>query len=394
MSLTQKDDARRYLWHAVVIALSLTFPLRALAEAESSVRFSEGWNAYETGDYPAAVAIWSGLAEQGHANAQINLGVMYDHGIGIEQDHQTAARWYRAAAIQNNAAGQYNLSLLIAEGNATPLGGRSARYWMERAAAQGFTDAQEAIGRETKQAGNTASVQASIQPEHSKDARMDFERPNHASWKVPVSIGTAWPVANGYAVTSHHIIDGKQRITLIDSEGEELPAVLVAVDAAQDIALLGVSQPNRLPPALPLSPYDASLGASVFTIGFPRVDVMGKSPKLSNGIVSATNGLRDDPLSYQISVPIQQGNSGGPLFNMRGEVVGMITTMLGERNPGGGALRPIPNVGYALKADAIRRLLSQADGSAVYIDELRPAAGDLEDLASRVKDSVLTVMAE
>ena len=169
---------------------------------------------------------------------------------------------------------------------------------------------------------------------------------------------------------------------------------MIVSDRTHDIALLRVSDPQELPPALPLSAHSAGLGASVFTIGFPRIDVMGKSPKLSHGIISGIKGLRDNPNKYQISVPIQQGNSGGPLLNMRGEVVGMITAMLGEVGADGGPAQPIPNIGFALKIDVIRDYLAKIPGHAGDIDELRPAASNLEGLAARVQDSVLIVMAE
>ena len=137
MSLTERRSLRRCLQRLVLAVLSMPLALHAHAETGTSMQFSDGWNAYEAGDYQSAAAIWTRLAEQGHVNAQVNLGFMYDHGTGIRQDHQLAARWYRAAAFRNSAVGQYNLSLLITEGHATPLVGHSAHDWMKRAAARG-----------------------------------------------------------------------------------------------------------------------------------------------------------------------------------------------------------------------------------------------------------------
>lgn len=394
MSLTHSNALRRGLQRLLLVVLTVPLSSYAFAETGNSMHFSDGWTAFEAGDYQEAVAIWTPLAEQGHANAQVNLGFMYDHGTGINRDHRVAARWYRAAAVQNSAIGQYNLSLLIMEGHAAPLAGRSADYWMEKAAAQGFEDAQRALGRKNGQGESIAEPHAAMLPEHGTKTAPDVGQATATRVEVSVSIGTAWPIAGGYAVTNHHIIDGKQQVTLINHAGEELRAEVISDDAAHDIAFLRVTHPDRLPPALPLSPHSAPLGASVFTIGFPRIDIMGKTPKLSHGIVSAVNGLRDDPRSYQVSLPIQQGNSGGPLLNMRGEVVGMITTMLGERRLDGSPPRPIPNVGFALKTDVIRQSLAQVGRHSIDIGELRPASGNLEDLARRVKDSVMIVMAE
>lgn len=392
--VAQSIRLRRLLRRLLLTALIAPLQLHAFPDTHDYPDFSDGWTAYEARDYKKAAAIWTALAEKGHINAQANLGFMYDHGTGLNQDKQLAARWYRAAASQGSAAGQYNLALLISEGRAEPVAGRSARYWLERAAAQGFEDAAQKLGEDTAAATPRPESRANISPSQAREPAIVYEQTKTDTVGIPVSTGTAWPVAAGYAVTNHHIIEGKRQFTLINKQGDELKAKVIASDAANDIAFLRVTNPNRLPPALPLSLRSASLGASVFTIGFPRVDIMGKSPKLSQGIISGVNGLQDDPSSYQISVPIQQGNSGGPLLNMRGEVVGMITSMLGEIDTDDGPAQPVPNINYALKIDVIRELMSQIPRPENDISELNRAVSDLESLAARVQDSVLIIMAE
>jgi S1-C subfamily serine protease len=161
-----------------------------------------------------------------------------------------------------------------------------------------------------------------------------------------------------------------------------------------DIAVISVTDPDQLPPALPLANTNARLGASVFTIGYPRIDVMGKSPKLTKGIISSTNGMRDDPTSYQISVPIQPGNSGGPLLNMHGEVVGLITSMLGTAGAGNNEAVSLPNINYALKIDIIEELLRHLPRQHAVIKELPVGANNLEELANQIHSSVLIVMSE
>ena len=181
---------------------------------------------------------------------------------------------------------------------------------------------------------------------------------------------------------------------LVDRRGREIPARIVSSDAGNDIALLAVDNPEQLPPALPIATAGARLGASVFTIGFPRVDVMGTTPKLSLGIISSVNGMYDDPASYQISVPIQPGNSGGPLVNMRGEVVGLVTSMLGRVNATGGEAQPFANISYALKVDRVMALLLETPQPARAIAELSRGGKNLEDLAQKIQGSVMRVRAE
>ena len=75
----------------------------------ASADFQKGLTAAQRGDYATALREWKPLAEQGNADAQYNLGVMYAQGKGIPQNHKTAVKWYRLAAKQGDAFAQYNL---------------------------------------------------------------------------------------------------------------------------------------------------------------------------------------------------------------------------------------------------------------------------------------------
>jgi S1-C subfamily serine protease len=163
-------------------------------------------------------------------------------------------------------------------------------------------------------------------------------------------------------------------------------------DEVDDIAILEVNDATApLPPALPLAHSAARLGSSVFTLGFPRLDVMGRTPKLSEGVISGANGLFDDPGSYQTTVPIQPGNSGGPLLNMRGEVVGVMKSMLGIRDEGSDRFYLLPNTSYAVKISTVKQLLHLLPAKGAPLAELPIRLDTLEALADRVQDSVLIV---
>jgi S1-C subfamily serine protease len=207
------------------------------------------------------------------------------------------------------------------------------------------------------------------------------------------SIGTAWPISKGYVVTNNHVIAGSADVVLMSSSGEKTRAWPVLRDELTDIALLEVEDPAALPPALPLAGSRAGLGASVFTLGFPRIDVLGATPKLSNGVISGTTGLRDDPTGYQTTVAIQPGNSGGPLFNMRGEVVGVVKSMLGLRDVSSGNVYAIQNASCALKIESLKELSQFVPQKGSALNTLLSRSGDLETLAGRLQNSVLIVVA-
>ena len=92
-----------------------------------SADFQKGAAAYQSGDFVTALREWTPLAKQGNADAQFNLGVMYDKGQGVPQDYKTAVKWYSLAAEQGLAAAQYNLGFMYYNGKGVPQNYRSAR---------------------------------------------------------------------------------------------------------------------------------------------------------------------------------------------------------------------------------------------------------------------------
>ena len=123
----------------VVLALALPVPLVA-ADLQA------GLDAYERGDYATALVEWVPLAEQGHADAQFYLGILYDLGIGVPQDYAEAVKWYRLAVEQGNANAQNNLGVMYHDGDGVTQDYAEAVKWYRPAADQGMTKSQINIG--------------------------------------------------------------------------------------------------------------------------------------------------------------------------------------------------------------------------------------------------------
>lgn len=138
-----------------------------------------------------------------------------------------------------------------------------------------------------------------------------------------VSTGTGFFVAKGgYLVTNHHVIEDATDFAIRDSKGRFYKAVVVASDANRDLALLRVDGNF---PALNVANSDlVSKGQRVLAVGYPQISIQGNESKVTDGIVSSFSGLRNDDTWFQISVPIQGGNSGGPLVTEAGAVVGVV----------------------------------------------------------------------
>jgi hypothetical protein len=118
----------------------------ALVGVATAGLFDDGWTAYQSGDYAAAMKNWRLLADQGNAGAQNNLGSMYENGERVPQDYEQAFVWYRKASDLGLAEAQANLGLMYATGRGVVQDSAQALVWLRKAAEQGIAEAQYTVG--------------------------------------------------------------------------------------------------------------------------------------------------------------------------------------------------------------------------------------------------------
>lgn len=159
---------------------------------------------------------------------------------------------------------------------------------------------------------------------------------------------------DGYLVTNDHVVKGAAKVKLIIGQ-KIIDADIVRTDPANDLALLKAEGSFE---ALPIdSSRGVKLGDAVLTVGFPRPGTQGLEPKLTRGDISGLAGLHDNPHEFQISNPIQPGNSGGALVNRSGNVVGVIKATLNPlKTLSDGSSLP-QNVNYAVKSTYLNAFL-------------------------------------
>ncbi|SKC85905.1 S1 family peptidase [Ohtaekwangia koreensis] len=137
--------------------------------------------------------------------------------------------------------------------------------------------------------------------------------------------GTGFLISsNGYVATSYHVVKEADSVYIENEKFGRQKVSVVLSDPANDIAVLklqndSVTGINRILP-FSIVKDEANLGEHVFTLGFPREDIV-----FGEGSISASTGYSQNPNAYQISVPVNPGNSGGPLFNESGDLVGIIS---------------------------------------------------------------------
>ena len=135
--------------HVLVVVKKLGILLVWMAAGAllGAADFQAGLQAYQHGDFAAALREWKPLAEQGDAHAQYNLGLLYARGQGAPQDYAQAIQWYRKAAEQGVPAAQYNLGVMYANGQGVGTNPEEAKSWFLKAAGQGVTAAAGGLGR-------------------------------------------------------------------------------------------------------------------------------------------------------------------------------------------------------------------------------------------------------
>ncbi|OYZ89227.1 MAG: hypothetical protein B7X99_20160 [Rhizobiales bacterium 17-65-6] len=138
-----------------------------------------------------------------------------------------------------------------------------------------------------------------------------------------------------------------------------VPARLIAVDPANDLALLQTSLRTR---ELPAFVPRARIGQGVYVYGFPLTQRLASTGNFTTGGVSAMAGIGDDTSRLQISAPVQPGNSGGPVLDQNGNVVGVVVAVLSTTKEEKAGERPLPqNANFAIKSAAAATFL-EANG--------------------------------
>src|SRR3569833_1146784 len=185
-----------------------------------------------------------------------------------------------------------------------------------------------------------------------EDLFKNFLGPKPNAPRHVTSLGSGFIIdPSGYIVTNNHVIENSDQITVSLQDGTQMPAKLVGRDTKTDLALLKVT-PKKPLPATHFGDSDkARIGDCVIAIGDP----FGIGSTVTAGIVSARNrninaGPYDDFI--QTDAPINRGNSGGPLFNMDGDVVGINSQIY---TPSGGSV----GIGFAIPANLAREVVGQ-----------------------------------
>lgn len=177
------------------------------------------------------------------------------------------------------------------------------------------------------------------------------------SSRIEHSSGTGFAISSdGMIVTNFHVIEGATNIKVRGINGQfdnAYNARVINYDKNNDLAIIAISDANFK--SLGKIPYtlksNANVGENIFVLGYPLRATMGDEIKLTTGVISSKTGFQGDITSYQISAPVQPGNSGGPLFDSHGNIIGIINA----KHTGA------ENVTYSVKANYLNNLIEMLE---------------------------------
>lgn len=180
------------------------------------------------------------------------------------------------------------------------------------------------------------------------------------------SSGSGFFVGNlGYFITNAHVV-GESLNVYIYHENIKFKADVVKINKTSDLALLKIEKPTD---GFVCASIDAGAGLDVFAIGYPQPELQGISVKITRGIISSDKGFQDDSTRYQIDAAVQPGNSGGPLCDSSGNLVGVVVAGLNQIAVAGITGSIPQNVNYAIKSSEVISLLKSKSIKVETVDK-------------------------
>lgn len=199
--------------------------------------------------------------------------------------------------------------------------------------------------------------------------------------------GTGVALKDGYIVTNYHIVEEAKSIFVQGIKGDftvKYKATIIATDKYNDLALLRISD-NRFN-GFGTIPYNvktslSDVGEDIFVLGYPLTSTMGDEIKLTTGVISSKTGFQGDVSLYQISAPLQPGNSGAPLFDNKGNLIGIVNAKHEEAE----------NVGYAIKTSYLKNLIESSISTSVLPNINQIAGLSLPEKVKSLKNYVFMI---
>ena len=305
---------------------------------------------------------------------------MYRNGRGVLKDYKEALKWYRKAANQGYASGQTNLGFMYATGKGVLKDLVQAHKWWNLGSMNGNDKASRNRDRVEKKMTSSQIAEAQRLARNWKPGKKTPRKqyrtrrsPTPSDGKLfPASSGTGFIVSSaGHVVTNYHVIKGCNNV-VIYRNSKPYRATIVAADKMNDLALLKTG--IRSNHVLSLRSKNPKLLENIYVVGYPFGTRISSNIKVTKGIVSSQTGYANNYSNFQLDAAMQPGNSGGPITDLNGNVIGVSVHKMNlkfvlKR------FKTIPeNVNFGIKVSSVQNLL---DGNNISYSRQNNSTVDL-----------------
>jgi hypothetical protein len=439
---TQRLQSRPTLWLAWLAAAWLMVPAPQAADAamqqlvdeakkgDVSSQLKVAWSYVDKQDWAAADYWLQQARERGSITALEGLGLLYLNPDNPKMDSKKGVQYFGEAAMGGRPRAQYIFGGFLLDGViGAPQNRKEGLKWIRTAAEADYPAAQErlaelyekgiaghlepsrvealawarrALAARSSVRGGLAEAGPLLKQIERLQADMDetqvrlVDRRTRSGSAASVEIpdldketrclytgqGSGFFItADGYLVTNHHVVEGGAVFLLKTVYGLQR-ARLVFADEHEDLAVLKTDGPVQPAPLMPDDRLTA-VGMAAFAYGYPDALLLGHAePKYSDGKISALHGMLDNPNHLQITVPINGGNSGGGLFDMKGNVVGIVVAKAVGKDL----------VNYAIKGSRLGKLIRENPEIRAGLPPPHLFERPSEEVVDQVRQSVMLVL--
>ena len=299
-----------------------------------------------------AFEYYNKAADLGNVKAITNLAKHYLAGLGVKKDKPKAFKLFKKAADLGNAASQHQMGIFYEFGIVVQKDLKKAKEWYVKAINQNYKKSQMALAsmyyygdkdtnakKNYKKAAEWYRTAAKNDKENEEDKLIDV--------KISSS-GSGFFVTPNHIVTNNHVTEDCDELE-VKNKGYKATVELLDTDSTTDLSILVTGKPNNSFLYL-RNRKPVVTGEQSIALGYPFSSTLGSELKVTSGNIAALTGFNNNIAEFQLTSPVQPGNSGGPLLDDNGNVIGVIVSRL-ETSAEITGSRPAQNVNFAIKSN-------------------------------------------
>ena len=366
---------------------------RAAAQDSDEAANLLGLLTWQGGDHPGALPYLRKAAEKNHPESQVLLGFALMNGDSVTKDAAESLTWFRKAASMGNPSALFFLAQANWTGNGIDRDPVKAYALAITATARAAPNQAALFGQVRDAFAKALPADQAEKGRALAEQWMKSQAPTNQPQNHKISQGSGFVInGGGLILTDSHVVpmDCKSIWALPDGASVKSSATVIFRDTVNDFAVLK-STMTGVPPVPFRDDKPIRSGDPIVTLGYPLSGILSIEPNVTTGVISAMNGIKGDVRMYQITAPIHHGNSGGPVVDASGNVVGIVEMILNP-NLQGILQDTVSNISFATKGDLIRKFLTESGVAYTLAPSRQTLSG--ADVGEKVRKSLVFITCE